>query len=256
LVPFDRMFLQTHIGSLQERKEKLEWLLQNGVVAKTIANFGCHIGGETLALMWAFGATEAIGIDKDEMAIDQAQSTLEFIREDVTRIWRELQYYPDYIAVDDKLWWHNDVPDFIKRDLIQDSFHLNYIVHDICQPIDLLSDYCDLSYCDFVLHHIWYDVSRSNPRDDTLNAIREMTRVVKPNGVVAMSELLQFSDKPKLEFESLFELAGLEIVYKKVTEVDDERRKGTFADYICRKSTMPKYLLATITSKEKDKCRR
>ena len=221
---FDKTFIQTQVGSLQSRKQELQWLIEQHITAKRIANFGCHIGGETLALMWIFNADEATGIDRDKMAINQAQTTLESLQEIVIRTWQEIQYFPDFVTESDKQWWYNDVPDFFKRAIIQSNFRVSYITHDITSPTSLTSDYYDLSYCDFVLHHIWYDEKRSNPQDDTLTAIREMARVIKPNGIVAMSELLQFSDKPKLDFKGLFEQVGLRVIYEKVTDIEEEQR--------------------------------
>lgn len=74
-----KTFLQMQIGNVLSRKQELEWLVQQGVQAESVANFGCHIGGETLALVWALGASEAVGLDKDEQAVLQARDTLKSI---------------------------------------------------------------------------------------------------------------------------------------------------------------------------------
>jgi SAM-dependent methyltransferase len=235
MITLEKSFIETQIGSLLSRQQNLQWLVEQNVTATSVANFGCNIGGETLALMYTLGAKEGIGIDKDESAINQAKSTYQYIKEDVLRIWQMLRYYPNEISEDDKTWWYNHVPGFFRKDIIQEGFKLSYIVQDITQPTQLNEDYYDISYCDFVLHHIWYDEKRSDPRDDTLIAIREMARVIKPGGIVAASELLQYSDKPKLNFKKLFVSAGLVVKYEKVTHVNESNRKSTFSEYIFEK---------------------
>ena len=103
-----KTFLQAQIDQLLSRKQRLEWLVRLGVRAASVANFGCATGGETLALMWALGASQATGVDEDEGAIRQAHATLRSIQDAVKGIGRCL----------DQAWWDNSVPDFFKRDLL------------------------------------------------------------------------------------------------------------------------------------------
>jgi len=223
------------IGSLSTRVQQLQWLVEHNIRAEKIANFGCNIGGETLALMWVLGAREAIGLDIDEEEIRQAQDTLVSVQEEMQRIWRMLSYYPNEIAPDDKTWWNNEVPNFFKKALLQGESNVTYVVSDITQPTGLPQDYYDVAFCDFVLHHIWYDDKRENAEGDTQFAVKEMARVVKPSGIVAASELLQFSDKPKLDFGKLFEKAGLKIFHMREYEANGPTGNGTVAEYICKK---------------------
>jgi SAM-dependent methyltransferase len=234
MMRLDKTLLQARISHLLSRKGELQWLVDLGVQATTIANFGCHIGGETLAIMWTLGASEAVGIDKDEQAVLQARDTLTYIQDDVKRIWLYMQHYSTEISEDDRTWWNDSVPSFFKRELLRDGC-VSYLVRDITKPTGLPSGYYDVAFCDFVLHHIWYDAGRENPREDTSSAIKEMTRVVRPGGVVAASELVQYPDKQRLDFKPLFKEARLECEYIDEREVDSQEGRGVIATYLCRK---------------------
>lgn len=50
---------------IEIKKTDIQWLVMSGAPGERIANFGCGNGFETLALVCALGANEAIGIDKD-----------------------------------------------------------------------------------------------------------------------------------------------------------------------------------------------
>jgi len=235
MMRLEKTYVQTQIGSLLIRIQQLQWLIEHNVKAEKVANFGCNIGGETLALMWTLGASEAIGIDIDRNNIQQAQSTLVSMQDEMIRIWRMLSCYPNEITPDDKAWWNNEVPDFIKKAMLQKRANVTYLVNDITQATELPQDYYDIAFCDFVLHHIWYSDKRKDAEGDTQFAVKEMARVVKAGGTVATRELLQFSDKPKLDFEKLFEKAGLRMLHKNEFEVDGLQGHGIVAEYICKK---------------------
>jgi SAM-dependent methyltransferase len=232
----NKEFFQTQIGNLSFKKDKLQWLMALKGQVERVANFGCNIGTETLALMWALGANEAVGIDKDEESIRQARSTLAYLKDDIVRIWRLLHDFPQSIAERDKTWWDDEVPDFFKTDLLREGLCVDFRVHDITQPVELPSEYYDLAFCDFVLHHIWFDPDREGPQEDTQFAISEMARVVKPDGVVAALELVHFSDKPRLNFRPLFERVGLKLVHANEMTVETSLHgPGVIAEYICEK---------------------
>lgn len=235
MIDLDRSYIQTTIQSLTDRKQRLRWLTEHDINADRVANFGCNIGGETLALMWALGADECIGIDKDEDSIQQAKSTLAFIKEDIERIRRMLSYYPSEITAEDKTWWNAEVPEFFKRELLREESHVTYVVSDFTLPTSLPEQRYDVAFCDFVLHHIWYDQARENAEGDTKFAIREMARVVKPRGLVAAFELIQYSDMPKLDFGQLFGEVGLEKLHQSDYGVDTIQGPVTVSECIFRK---------------------
>ena len=62
-----------------------------------------------------------------------------------------------------------------------------------------------------------------------------MARITEPGGVVAISELIQYADKQRLDFTALFQETELEL--KSATETKEEgvEERGTVVKYLCRK---------------------
>lgn len=209
---FRKTALQTRIGVIRGKEERLSWLLDLGISANKVINFGCSGGTDTLALMCFLDSNEGVGLDIDNNAIDQAGSIYRTIYENVQYFKRMMQLYPHIFSEDDKAWW-SKVPQFFKQSLFRDTFRLAYIVQNITQPSSMPSNYFDIAFSDFVLHHIWYDENSDTSLHDTFKTIQEMTRVIKPGGLVASFELVQYANKPKLDFDSLFLKAGLEQVH-------------------------------------------
>jgi len=184
--------------------------------------------------MWALEASEAVGVDKSEQSIRQAQSVLANTQDTVNLMQRRLRCYPREIPEDDKAWWET-VPSFFKQELLQERFHVDFVVQDITKPTELQSDYFDVAFCDFVLHHIWFDQENKDAREDAQFAIGEMARVVRPGGAVAAFELIQYLDEPRLDFRPLFEQAGLKLVHTKEMETNSLDEHGVTAEYLCEK---------------------
>jgi SAM-dependent methyltransferase len=202
-------YLKIAIESLLHRKQQLQWLIEQNVCAKKVASFGCGDAYEPLALMWALGASEAVGIDLD---IEMAQDTLANMRQAVKTTLINLDCsidVPEYVLV----WRDNSVLNSLKR-LLKEEY-IKFFLRDITKSTGLQPDYYDIAFCEFVLYHIWFDQERENPRADTQSAIREMARVVRPGGKVAAFECVQFSDKPRVSFKELFRQAGLKEIYTK-----------------------------------------
>ena len=200
---FFRNSVNTHIIDVRHREEELKWLFDLGIKANRVANFGCSIGGETLALMYYFGANETIGLDIDQDKIDQATSTIYHLRNNIKQIKRLVEHSPQSVSEEDLVWWHN-VPTFFKVDLLAETSNLKYEVQDITKRSKLKSDCFDLIFCDFVLHHILYDEIEQNSSENTLAYISEMIRSVQRDGIIAVRELVQYNDKPRLPFKDLF----------------------------------------------------
>ncbi len=224
-------FLQTQIDQLLSREQRLEWLVQLGVRAASVANFGCAAGGETLALMWALGASQATGLDEDEGAIRQAQDTLRSIQDTVKGMGRCLRHD----AEGDQAGRNESVLDFFKRDLLQ-AGGVSFLVRDMTAFTGLPSDHYDVAYCDFVLYHIWHDAARENAPRDTAFAVSEMARVTRPGGAVVVSEPIGYFERPGPDFTLLFQVADLEIEYEEEREIDGLDEQGVVARYLCRKS--------------------
>lgn len=226
MLRLDNTFLRTQIGIISTKKEQLhwlvEWLVELHVQVEKVASFGCNIGTETLALMWALGASEAVGIDKDEESIDQAQSTFIYIQDEIKRIRRALQYYRD-LPEDLETWWDVAVPSLFKEELLRDG-SVEFLVRDITESTGLQSDCYDVAFCDSVLYHIWLD---QGGEEKTQRAIEEMARVVRLGGVVAACEPTQSTDEPTfdIDFRPLFGQAGLKPIH--VKEKAHERGRRT-----------------------------
>jgi SAM-dependent methyltransferase len=218
-----KRYLELQIASISLKRERLNWLRPFQIEAAKVAHFGCSTGFETIALMWEFGAIEVIGLDIDEFGIQQAQNDVAEIRRAIRQSHRYLQHYFPKILQADREWWHSQVPDFFKNSLVSEHYHLEFILQDITHLTPLDADYYGLAFCDFVLHHIWLDEERAGAQKDTQSAIVEMARVAKPGGLVAAFELTRLSGKPTLDFEPLFEEAGLERVHVKETKINSEQ---------------------------------
>lgn len=231
----NRQFLQSQIAGIESQRKGLEWLTLYVTQAETIANFGCHIGSETLALMWLLHAKEAVALDIKADSIRQAQDTFNDLREDVQQARHAIEYDLSGVSVEDRDWWSR-IPQFFTHQILEEAFSLEYRTRDITKPTGLPDNYYDLAFCDFVLHHIWYDEIRENEEQGIQSAISEMARVVKPGGIVAACELIQFDDKPRLGFSRLFESVGLEIVDVQEEEFEGLNRKGWIGKYVYRKS--------------------
>ena len=226
MLRLDNTYLRIQIGTISVKKEQLqwlvEWLVELHLQVEKVASFGCGIGTETLALMWALGASEAVGIDKDEESIDQARSTLTNIRDYIKRIQRTLQYYRD-LPEDLETWWDVVAPSFFKEELLREG-NVEFLVRDITESTGLQSDYYDVAFCDSVLYHIWLD---QGGEEKTQRAIEEMVRGVRLGGAVAVSEPTQCTDEPTydIDFKPLFGQAGLKPIH--VKEKAHERGRRT-----------------------------
>lgn len=229
----NRQFLQSQISSITSKRNQLDWLARYPQAEK-VANFGCHIGGETLALMWLLDAQEAVGLDIEADNIRQAQDTLNHLREDIRQAQLAIQYGQADISEEDRDWWSR-MPHFLTRQIFEEEFSLEYRTCDITKPTGLPDNYYDLAFCDFVLHHIWYDEIQDHEGQRVQFAVHEMARVVKPAGIVAARELIQFDDKPRLDFTGLLERAGLERVDVQEEEFKSLERYGWVGKYVYRK---------------------
>lgn len=221
----NRPYIQSELVKITNKKPNVNWLNMLNIQADKVADFGCQIGGETLALMWLLGASEGVGLDISENHIQRARDDLDELNDAIRDTWQSLQYYSDDISEVDKIWWYDSVPNFLKRDLA--SKQVTFLVQDITLPTGLQREYYDVAFCNYVLHHIWLE-EREDSEMRTVSAIREMARVVNKSGFVAICERFEFPDTLVLEFRKLFRLAELTIVH-------EEERDG-IGKYVCRKS--------------------
>lgn len=217
------------IDRVDFRKNRLVWFLDLGIPADKIVNFGCNTGEETLALMYHLDANEGIGLDINEEHIRNNQNDFAIFKEVLQTVEKKMQRISPLKSDEERAWW-NTVPNFYKHKIFESTFSLEYVVQDITIPSELPSDYFDLAFCDFVLHHIWYDEDGLN-QEATYSTIQEMARVIKPGGVIAIRERLQHKNKPRLDFGLLIQQMELQRIRKE--EYDDE--KGFVGEYCYRK---------------------
>lgn len=158
---------------VESHRSKLAWLSNCGAGFLRIANFGCDIGHETVALAWWLGAREVVGIDKDLCAIRQAQSELAHFRKTLKEMGWLLppDASPETRSLIEQLR-NRTVPRFA--------------VADMADSTGLRSDHFDLCYCHRVLYLIRCGNSGSDER--ARSAIQEMARVTKPGGLVTAIE--------------------------------------------------------------------
>ena len=194
-----RHYLEPIIESIRRKKLQLQWLVELNVPGQKIANFGCGID-ETFALMWALGAIEATGIDKDILEAEKRRLS---IQQDVKESLDALQYYEHIMTESDRLWWESEVPDSLKKGLFPD-----FTQGDITRPTGLPPDHFHLAYCRYVLYHIWGDQDELGSKN-VRAVIKEMARVVRSGGwVVAVEPPYSTDDRP-LDFTQFFEQARL-----------------------------------------------
>ncbi len=163
------------------RTPDLDWFVALNPQVSRIADFGCGTGTETLALMQAFDAAEAIGIDMDAPLIAQATDFLGHIK-NAAKI---VSIRAGYGNAEHREWWETRIPEFVKGlvlDQIPAGFRegvrersVRFIEADISRPVDgVPSDYFDLAYCNKVLYHILCDDGDSKVQ----SAVSQMARVV------------------------------------------------------------------------------
>lgn len=222
-------FFRTQIDQINWQQSSVEWLLQQDVTVTKVAHFGCSTGVQTIALAMVLGAREVIGIDLNEERINQAQNDWKRLQATLRDIEQRFKYFPHKICEEDKIWWDTKVPEFFKKELLNGKLSVEFLVQDITKPTSIRSSYYELAFCDFVLHHIWLDKARENARDDTLFAVQEMVKSVKPRGLIAAYELLQYDNRPALDFGSVFQEAGVRVFHMREYEIENKK----MAEFLC-----------------------
>ncbi len=227
-----KAYLISLINGFLSSQENVQWLLRHGIRAQKIANFGCAHGFETLALICEFGAAEAFGIDIAEDCIREAKDLCSMIKEEIRLLWFEIQTQQE--NEDLKELWEL-IPQFFKREIFHEKFQLEFEKGDIAYPTRLRQDRYHLVFCRKVLHHIWYDQNRENPQGDTQSAVNEMARIVRPGGIVASFSIIQFEDKPNVDFGELYKKARLKLVYREEVKTGSYQRDALAEKYIFQK---------------------
>jgi SAM-dependent methyltransferase len=162
------------LSSIDQYKIRVNWILDLEFRFDRIANFGCSIGSETLALLWLLSAKEAVGIDKNKSKIQQAHELIGEIKS----IRKTLSHSAHGIS---------EIPD-VKyfREYIEGPLP-SFEVADITEKTSLPDNYFDLVYCERFLYHIACDDNQV-AEDNVLSAIQEIERVMKFGGLIVAIE--------------------------------------------------------------------
>jgi SAM-dependent methyltransferase len=205
----DGLAIQNLLGTIQiveDYRYKVEWLLQLCPAYKAVANFGCNIGHETIALSWLLNAEEAIGIDKGANHIRQAQSKVRTIVEDT----RSTNQYLHYDLIQD-----NDAREAVQNllQLFSGKVAPIFVENDAANAVDLKDNHFDLVYCERFLYHFACATER-NTQEQIVSVVQEMKRVTKSGGLITAIEprICSPADQRPVDLTRIFDQVGLEKV--------------------------------------------
>jgi SAM-dependent methyltransferase len=167
--------------SFEDYFSQFEWFEHAVPRAEMILNIGCSYGRETFALLWFFGAAQAVGIDICPKRIDFVHRrpilSLKSLAQFISRFnkspagfgWTE-HYIREFQA-----WWRTKVPDDLRR-CVESGVIPEFIEGDISErkSIPQSDDHFDLVYCCNVLDEL------VNEGKDWHSAIQNIAAVVKP----------------------------------------------------------------------------
>lgn len=220
---------------------RFEWFSRELTGVKTILNVGCGQGRETLALMWSFGADEAVGIDIDDdphspfrihKACAMANLIHDFSRKFEQAISMLQRGCGGKYCRALRAWFEGSVPPEIKRGEVPTFYKMDVSARSVRCTKD--SGGFDLVYCRYVLDKIADD-----GEEKMRSAIENMRSATKPGTgrVVAVEPSEKTKDGVRVEyrFESWFEQLELAVLAVKPeeclggTEYPDTRPSG----FIC-----------------------
>ena len=231
----EKSFVVAQVDRVVEWQREYRWLAELGVTASNIAHFSCGTGESTLGLMWAVDSIHAVGLDMDSKRLQEGRDRLSQLQWEMDAIWKRLRV-SESLPIQEFMWWNDDVPDFLKHNLLEEIFSLTFVRGSVFPSENQLEhEAYDLAFCDNVLHQIWWDRSRADAEEDTRNAIGSMMRIVRPGGYLACFEWVEQRFRPKLDFRRLFEQMQLDVVFAQEIRLDNWRGRGQAAGFLCQK---------------------
>jgi SAM-dependent methyltransferase len=230
----EKSFVLEHVNRVVQWHQEYRWLADLGVVAPTLAHFNCGSGESTLGLMWAVEGREGIGLDADEDRLQIGRDRLEQLKWEMEAIWKRLRV-SDSLPTAEFMWWNDEVPDFLKHNLLDEGFSLEFGIGKLPYDNPLEREAYDLVFCDMVLNEIWWDRSQEDADEETRVAIGQMARLVRPGGYLAAFEWVEQKFRPRLDFRLLFEQLQLEVLHTEEVRLDNWRGRGQAAGFLCHK---------------------
>lgn len=230
----EKSFVVKQVARVVGWQQEYDWLTDLGVVAPNVAHFHCGSGESTLGLMMAVDGQDGVGLDSDATLLQTGLDRLEQLKWELEAIWKRLKDSASLPAAE-FMWWNDQVPDFLKHNLLEDRFSLSFRPGSLPYANPLDHDAYDLAFCDMTLHEIWWDRAREDAEEETRVAIGQLSRIVRPGGYVAAYEWVEKKFRPRLDFRLLFEQLQLEVIYEAEVRIDNWRGRGQAAAYLCSK---------------------
>jgi SAM-dependent methyltransferase len=179
---FPRLGLDQHLVEIEYEVENLQQLQTLDFLNGEVLNIGCTSTREPVALMKILNTRNVTGINIEIIQAHNSCSDLQLLLDK-----GKAAYESSYITEDDRLFWQNTVPNFLKEGLLPCLIQENLM--NCSHP----SNHFDLIYSSGVLKHI----------DDIKSAIYEMKRVLKLGGWVVIDGI------QREKFREIFEEVGL-----------------------------------------------
>jgi len=101
--------IEGHMKVIRKYQEDIENLITYWTPGGKILNVGCSTGYETIALMWFLRANCVIGLDKNLSKVHTHALELK------ENLWVYDFKLPSNGLVEDKKWWENEVPRFLRE---------------------------------------------------------------------------------------------------------------------------------------------
>jgi SAM-dependent methyltransferase len=230
----DKSFVVEQVDRVVRWQREYRWLADLGVVAPIVAHFKCGSGESTLGLMWAVQGRDGIGLDMDEAELQIGRDRVEQLKWEMQAIWERLRV-SESLPTAEFMWWNDEVPDFLKHNLLDDSFSLDFQIGGLPYNNPLEREAYDLVFCDMVLNEIWWDRTKEDADEETRVAIGQMARLLRPGGYLAVFEWVEQKFRPRLDFQLLFEQLQLEVLHIEEVRLENWRGRGQAAGFLCQK---------------------
>jgi SAM-dependent methyltransferase len=218
-------FIQVMLRSLDGYRPNAEWLATLLPISPVVADFGCSVGHETLALALFLEPAEIVGIDVDPEAIRQAQDTARNLRDSIDAADRLLPYIRSSRGGS-----YRSIVEFVA--FLKARPMPQFLTADVSKRTPLSRDHFDLAYCERVLYCL--ACAHDDPSPNAVSpALAEMFRVIKPGGLFVGIEPISCSPQSlaTLDLGPTIESVGGTLVIDEATAP----HLGNMRAYVARK---------------------